>query len=270
MARCALAAGCALLIACFALAGPIAGVGGRQAAADDPPVIAAAADLQFAMTEIAEAFTAQTGQKVTLAFGSSGNFERQIRQGAPFQMYLSADEDYVLGLARDGFTRDDGTLYAVGRIGIIVPQGSPLRADGRLDDLGAALKDGRLVKFAIANPDHAPYGKRAMEALQHKGLWEAIAPKLVLGENVAQAAQFATSGSAQGGIIAYSLARSPKVAALGAFALIPAEWHDPLRQRMVLLRDAGGAAARFYDFVRTPAARAVFRKYGFVLPSEQS
>ena len=235
----------------------------------EPPVIAGAADLQFALAEIAEAFRAETGLSVTLTFGSSGNFARQIRQGAPFEMFLSADEDYALGLARDGFTRDEGTLYGIGRIVIFVPHGSPLRPDGGLDDLGAGLADGRITRFAIANPEHAPYGKRAEEALLHRGLWEAIQPKLVLGENVGQAAQFATSANAEGGIIAYSLARSPRVSALGSYALIPAEWHSPLRQRMVLLKNSGPVAERYYEYVQQPAARAIFRKYGFVLPVEE-
>ena len=238
--------------------------------ADEPPTVAAAADLQFALTEVADAFAAETGLEVKLAFGSSGNFARQIRQGAPFEMYLSADENYVLELNKDGFTRDDGALYAVGRIVIIVPHGSPLEPDGTFEDLRAALEDGRVQKFAIANPEHAPYGRRAEEALRHAGLWEATENRLVLGENVSQAAQFATSGSTQGGIVAYSLALSPKVSALGRFELIPAEWHDPLRQRMVLLKDAGATAERFFAFVQEPAARAIMRRYGFVLPGEES
>lgn len=239
----------------------------RPASAQEP-VIAAAADLQFALEEIAQAFAGETGQKVKLSFGSSGNFARQIRQGAPYQLYLSADEDYVLDLAKDGFLRDRGQLYALGRIVIIVPQGSRLKADGSLADLRAALADGWVTKFAIANPEHAPYGKRAEEALRHQGLWHSIKDKLVLGENVSQTAQFATSGSAQGGIIAYSLALSPKVSALGSYALIPAEWHEPLRQRMALTKNAGSVAERFYAYVQTPPARRIFVKYGLVLPGE--
>jgi molybdate transport system substrate-binding protein len=253
-----------LLAAILALALPAA----SGSVSAEAPVIAGAADLQFALEEIAAKFKADTGQEVKLSFGSSGNFARQIRQGAPFQMYLSADEDYVLELARDGLTRDEGKLYAVGRIVLIAPHGSPLKADGSLDDLAAALDDGRLTRFAIANPEHAPYGKRAEEALRHRGIWDAIEGKLVLGENVSQAAQFATSANAQGGLIAYSLALSPKVSALGAYALVPEEWHSPLLQRMVLLKDAGPVAERFYAYVQQPAARAVFRRYGFVLPGE--
>jgi molybdate transport system substrate-binding protein len=236
--------------------------------AQDSPVVAAAADLQFALTDVAAAFRAETGKEVRLTFGSSGNFSRQIQEGAPFQMYLSADEQFVFDLAIKGLTIDQGALYAIGRIVIIAPNGSPLKADSELVDLKAALADGRLQKFAIANPEHAPYGRRAEEALRHAGLWDALKDKLVLGENVSQAAQFATSGGAQGGIIAYSLALSPSVATLGTVALIPEDWHEPLRQRMTLLNGAGDTARQFYAFVQEPTARAIMRRYGFVLPGE--
>jgi molybdate transport system substrate-binding protein len=241
---------------------------GAPIRAEELPLVAAAADLRFALADIAERFTRETGERVQLVFGSSGNFARQIRQGAPFALFLSADEAYVLDLARDGFTRDEGTLYAIGRLVLKVPNGSPLALDGTLDDLARAIRDGRLRRFAIANPEHAPYGKRAEEALRHKGIWEDIQPFLVYGENVAQAAQFATSGNAQGGIVAYSLALSPQLKALGGHALVPAAWHAPLRQRMVRLRGAGPMADRFYGYLQEEPARAIFRRYGFVLPGE--
>lgn len=240
----------------------------NSAGAQGVPTIVAAADLQFALAEVASQFTAETGKAVKLMFGSSGNFHRQIREGAPFELYLSADESYVLDLAKDGFTMDEGRLYGVGRIVLMVPSGSPLTADGSLKDLAAKLDSGMVKKFAIANPEHAPYGRAARGALKSVGLWEKIEPRLVLGENVSQAAQYTTGGSAAGGIVAYSLALSPKVAPLGQFALIPAEWHEPLRQRMVLTRKAGDTAKAFYAYVQSPAARAVFKKYGFVLPGE--
>lgn len=240
---------------------------GRPQAAE-PPTLAAAADLKFAVEEIAEKFEAETGQPMRLVFGSSGNLAAQIQQGAPFELFMSADEEFVFKLADAGLTEDRGELYAIGRIVIKVPSGSPLKADGTLADLRAALADGRLTKFAIANPEHAPYGRRAEEALRHAGLWEAIRPKLVLGENVAQAAQFATSGSAQGGIIAYSLALAPAVAQLGEHALIPEDWHEPLRQRMVLVKGASDTSRSFYAYMQQPAARAIMRRYGFVLPGE--
>lgn len=239
-----------------------------RAAAQEAPNIAAASDLQFALTEVASAFRARTGLEVNLAFGSSGNFARQIRQGAPFELFLSADELFVSELAEAGLTVDDGALYAIGRIALIVPHGSPLKADGALRDLAAGLRDGRVRKFAIANPEHAPYGRRAEEALRHAGLWDQVKDRLVLGENVSQAAQFATSGGAEGGIIANSLALSPNVSELGAFALIPEDWHEPLRQRMVLIKGAGDGALNFYEFVQSPPAREIMKRYGFVLPGD--
>jgi molybdate transport system substrate-binding protein len=144
------------------------------------------------------------------------------------------------------------------------------RVDGNLADLALALKDGRVQKFAIANPEHAPYGRAARAALLHTGLWEAIEPKLVLGENVSQATQFATSGSAQGGLIPLSLATAPAVADAGTFALVPESWHPPLRQRMVLLKGAGDTAKAFYVYMQSPAARVILKRYGFVLPGEES
>jgi len=240
--------------------------GARAMAQSAAPVIAAASDLQFVLEEIAAGFRASSGMDVSLSFGSTGNFARQIRQGAPFEMFMAADEDFILDLARDGFTTDKGVLYGIGRIALIVPTGSALLPDGGLDDLAQGLRDGRVTHFAIANPDHAPYGARARQALQHKGLWDAIQPALVLGENVSQAAQFATSGNAQGGIIAQSLALSPKVSALGVSALIPAEWHTPLRQRMGLIKGAGPVALAFYAYLQGPAARGAFDRAGFTLP----
>lgn len=243
--------------------------GCRRSASEDVPEVAAAADLQFALEDIARQFTSATGKKVRLAFGSSGNFVRQLEQGAPFQLFLSADEAFVFRLAQAGRTLDRGTRYATGRIGLFVPRGSPLKADGSLEDLRAALGDGRLRSFAMANPDHAPYGQRAEEALRKVGLWEAIQPRLVLGENVNQAAQFATSGSTQGGIIAYSLARSPRLTGMGAFVLIPEAWHRPLAQRMVLMKGAGPTAKAFYEHLQRLEARAMLRDHGFTLPSER-
>ncbi len=238
------------------------------ASAQAVPTVAAASDLKFALEEIAARFSADTKQDIKLTFGSSGNFTSQLMQGAPFEMFLSADEGFVFRLADAGKTVDRGTLYAEGRIVLFVPKSSSLEPDASFADLRAALKDGRIRRFAIANPEHAPYGRAAEQALKGQGLWEAIQPKLVLGENVSQAAQFATSGSAQGGIFAYSLAISPEVSALGTFALIPADWHAPLRQRMVLMKNAGDIARSFYSYVQSAATRAIFRKYGFVLPGE--
>ena len=239
---------------------------GPAVAQDDSPVIAAASDLQFAVEEIAAAFAAGTGMQVRLSMGSTGTFARQIREGAPFQIFMAADEQFIIDLARDGFARDEGDLYAIGRIVVMVPPGSTLTADGSLESLRTALAEGRITRFSIANPDHAPYGRRAKEALQHAGLWEQIQPFLVLGENVSQAAQFALSGNAEGGIIAQSLALAPQLRDLGPSDLIPTDFHAPLRQRMALLNGAGPVAEAFYAYMKEPAARAIMERYGFALP----
>ncbi|MGM0633475.1 MAG: molybdate ABC transporter substrate-binding protein [Pseudomonadota bacterium] len=232
----------------------------------DAPVVAAASDLQFAVEEVAGAFSRQTGERVRLSFGSTGNFARQIREGAPFQLYMAADESFVLDLAREGHTRDEGALYALGRVVLMAPHDSPLSVDGELNGLVEMLEAGSLRRFAIANPEHAPYGMRAREALRHRGIWEALQPVMVLGENVSQAAQFALSGSTQGGIIAYSLALAPSVEQRGEYALIPESWHSPLRQRMVLLKEAGPVAESFYQFIQSAEARQIMSRYGFTAP----
>ena len=240
-------------------------------AAQDIPVIAAAADLQFALEEVAAQFKADTGREVRLSFGASGKLAWQLQNGASFEMFMSADEGFVQKLADAGLTLNggSGTMYAEGRIVLFAPKGSALKVDSKLNGLRAALADGRIQRFAIANPEQAPYGRAAQQALESGGLWDTIRPKLVLAENVSQAAQLATSGSAQGGIFAYSLALEPSISGLGSYALLPSDWHGPLLyQRMVLMKNAGETAQAFYRYMQTPPARTVFGKYGFVLPGE--
>jgi molybdate transport system substrate-binding protein len=261
--RALLAHGCNMAIG----AGLAASASHALAQPADVPVIAAASDLTFAVTELAAAFRAETGQQVKLSFGSTGNFATQIRQGAPFQLFMAADQSFIAGLHKEGFTLGAGVLYAEGRIVLMVPHGSLLKADVAMTDLEAKLRAGRIRRFAIANPAHAPYGMRAKEALLHRGLWDQLLPHLVLGENVSQAAQFALSGNAQGGIIAWSLALAPPVRNLGTFALIPGDWHQPLLQRMALLKTAGPVAKAFYAYLQSPKARKTFVKFGFVQPA---
>jgi len=252
-----------LLVAAHPGAAPAA-----EAEVHEPVLVAAASDLKFALDEILPGFRAATGIEAQVTYGSSGNFARQIAQGAPFELYLSADEALVEWLAARGLTRDAGELYALGRIVAFAPHGSPLAPDPRLEDLARRLSDGSSGRFAIANPEHAPYGRAAEQALRALGLWESIQPRLVLGENVAQAAQFAAGGNTDGGIIAYSLALAPAFRERGSFALIPETLHEPLRQRMVLLRGATPGAGQLYEYMRSPGSRAILARYGFVLPAE--
>lgn len=150
----------------------------------------------------------------------------------------------------------------------MVPHGSTLTPDAELNNLAEMLAAGQITRFAIANPEHAPYGMRAREAMITRGIWDNLQPVMVLGENVSQAAQFALSGNVEGGIIAYSLALAPQVAPKGTFELIPEDWHEPLRQRMALLTNAGPVAEAFYAYMMEPAAREIMKRYGFVLPEE--
>lgn len=228
--------------------------------------IAAAGDLKFALAEAGAAYQRETGRELRIAYGSSGNFTQQIENGAPFELFLSADETYVERLRSKGLTRDAGALYAVGRLALFVPAGSVIGPDAALDELKTALAAGRLRRFAIANPEHAPYGRAAREVLQRTGIWEAIRPRLVLGESAAQAAQFASSSDVDGGIIPYSLAIAPQVAKLGSATLLPSDMHAPLRQRMVLMPRASPPAVAFYEWLQGPLARSILERYGFTLP----
>ncbi|MEG1969846.1 MAG: molybdate ABC transporter substrate-binding protein [Burkholderiaceae bacterium] len=229
-----------------------------------PPVVAAASDLKFALEAIAADFERETGRQLLLNFGSSGNFARQIRQGAPFELFLSADEQFVNDLARDGLTRDGGQLYAIGRLALYAPASSPLALDDQLAGVRTDLASVR--KFAIANPEHAPYGRAAQQALEKLGLWQPLKPKLVLGENISQAAQFVATGSAEAGLIALSLALAPELSRQGRYVVLPESLHAPLRQRMVLTKKAGATAEAFYRYLQTPKSRAVLERYGFTLP----
>lgn len=252
------------------LLGPLAGVARAQKDGGDGagPLVAAASDLRFALDELAAKHRREGGAAVRIVYGSSGNFRRQIAEGAPFELFLSADEDYVRALARDGKLVDEGALYGIGRLAIVVPPGSPLAADGSLANLAAMAREGRVRRFAIANPEHAPYGRAAQQALTAVGAWDTLRPRLVLGENVAQAMQFATSGSTDGGIVALSLAMAPGALGAAAYASVPAALHQPLAQRMALTRRATPQARAFYDYLQRPASRQILKRYGFALPGE--
>jgi molybdate transport system substrate-binding protein len=238
--------------------------------AQDKPIVAAAANLNFALTEVAAQFARDRGTPVEMVFGASGVLTRQIRDGAPFELFLAADEEFPGQLAAAGLTRGDGVVYATGRLVVFAPSGSPLSVDPRLDGLARLVTSGGVTRFAIANPEVAPYGKAAESVLRKRGLWDALRPRLVLGDTIAQAAQFATTGNAQGGLVAYSLVLGPGFAERGTYAVIPDADHPPLRQRMVLLKRAGATATSFYDYLQGEGSRAILRKHGYGVPGSEA
>jgi molybdate transport system substrate-binding protein len=228
--------------------------------------IAAASDLRFALDEVVEQFKAdRPGEDIKVIYGSSGKLFAQIANGAPFDLYFSADIAYPRELEEKGLTAGATRPYAVGRI--VLWSLDPALARTPLQDLpGAGIR-----RFAIANPRHAPYGMRAREALAHQGVWEAMQSSLVLGENIAHTAQFVDSGAAEAGIVALALVLAPPMADKGAWTLIPDTWHEPLEQGYAITRRAADnpLAAAFDHYMDSEPARAILRRYGFVLPGEE-
>lgn len=228
--------------------------------------VAAAADLQFVLTDLATQYEKQSGTKVSISFGSSGNFFAQLENGAPFDLFFSADSNYPRKLQAAGLT-EPGTLaiYAKGRIALWTSSGASF--DFEKNGLSTLL-DPRIQKVAIANPEHAPYGRAAVAALKQAGLYDQLKPKLVIGENISQAAQFVQSGSAEAGIIALSLALSPAMKD-GHRWLVPENLYPPLDQSVVILKSSANKAASksFLEFLHTPDAQSALSRYGFALPA---
>ncbi len=228
--------------------------------------IAAASDLQFALSDLASQYEKQSGAKLSITYGSSGNFLAQIQNGAPFDLFFSADISYPQKLIEAGLAEPDSRYtYAFGRIVLWLPSDSPLNpAQAQWN----TLLDARIQKIAIANPEHAPYGRAAVAALQQAGLYEQVKSKLVYGENISQAAQFVQSGSAQAGILALSLTFAPTMKS-GKTWEIPRDLYPPLEQAVVLLKSSPNkpAAGAFLAFLRTEPARTTLARYGFTLPA---
>jgi len=230
--------------------------------------VAAAADLRFALDAVADEFRkAEPGIDLKINYGSSGNFHTQIVNGAPFDIFFSADIDYPRKLCDKGFA-DAASMfpYARGRVVVWVQNSSTLDLKQGME----VLKDPAVKRVAIANPAHAPYGRAAEAAMKKSGVHDAVSPKLVLGENIAQTAQFVESGNADAGIIALSLALAPAMRTKGRYFEIPADAHPPLEQAGVILTKAvdRSAADKFRAFVVGPQGKAVLKRFGFVLPGE--
>ena len=228
--------------------------------------IAAASDLNFAIKEVIEEYEKQSGHKVKLSLGSSGNFFAQLQQGAPFDLYFSADIGYPRKLEEAGLTVP-GSLYryAVGRVVVWAPKNSPLDVTKGL----TVLREPAIRKIAIANPKHAPYGRAAVAAMEHEQIYGDVKDRLVLGENISQAAQFIESGACDVGIIALSLAMAPAMKSAGNYWEIPADHHAPLEQGAVIMKQSKNqdVAKQFLEFIKGERGQEIMIRYGFTLPS---
>jgi len=234
--------------------------------AGDNILIAAASNLRFAMHEICQDFQEENSSIQTkVSYGSSGNFFAQIKQGAPFDIFFSADTKYPELLEKDGLTaKETQKVYAVGKIVLWIPKDSKVDSDRGLQ----AVISSRVTKLAIANPRHAPYGRAAAESLRYYGLWEKVKGKLIYGENISQTAQFAHTGAADAGIIALSLAISPRMLNDGKYWEIPHASHSDIEQVYVVLKKGEGKKSirKFLDFIHGEGGGKILSRYGFVIP----
>ena len=230
--------------------------------------IAAASDLTYAMKEIAADFEKSAGCSVRVSYGSSGNFETQIENAAPFDVFFSADIDYPRKLEAQGLASPGSTyLYGIGKLILWVRNDSKLDVSKGLE----VLRDPSVKKISIANPLHAPYGRAAEEALRKAGLYDAIKDRLVLGENISQTAEFAETGNADAGILALSLVLSPALKDKGRYFQIADNLYLPIQQGVVVVGASKNqqTARAFLDYIKTPAETAILERYGFVLPGKE-
>jgi len=229
--------------------------------------VAAASDLTFAFKDVASRFETQTGSSVKLSYGSSGNFFSQIQNGAPYDLFFSADIEYPRKLEAAGFT-EPGSIYAyaTGKIVLWVPNASKLDLSRGL----SVLLDPCIRKIAIANPQHAPYGRAAAAAMQHEGIYDNVKGKLVLGEDISQTAQFVESGNADLGVVALSLAVAPVMRDKGRYVAIPSSDYPAIIQAAVILRSSHNKdlAQQFLKFLKEPGTVALMEQYGFIVPNE--
>lgn len=228
--------------------------------------VAAAADLQFAMQDIAARFKKETGKEVMISYGSSGNFFQQLQNGAPFDMFFSADLGYAKKLEDAGLTQPGSYYeYAQGKIVIWARKESKVDLSSGVQ----ALLNPSITRIAVANPQHAPYGRAAVDAMQKAGVYEKVKDKLVLGENISQTASFIVSGSADVGIVALSLALSPNMKDTGRYVEVPSNTYQPIEQACVILKSSKNkeTAVRFLSFLKSPAVAEILEKYGFGVPS---
>jgi molybdate transport system substrate-binding protein len=226
--------------------------------------VAVAANMKDAFAEIDAAFRATEKSQMRVVYGSSGNFAAQIMNGAPFNLFISADERFPLELYKQGKTEDAGIVYASGKLAIITKKSTETKSFDSKEVLTKAIQ--RANKIAIAKPELAPYGKAAVEYLKAEGLWELAKDKLIYGDNIGIATMYVVTGGADIGLTALSLAKSPEVAKQTSYRLVDIKFYEPLKQRMVLMKGATPEAIDLYLFMQGNQAKLILQKYGYTTP----
>ena len=228
------------------------------------PTIAVAANMKDAFLEIVTAFNSTSKPEMRVVYGSSGNFTTQIMNGAPFNLFIAADEHFPLELYKSGKAMDEGAVYAIGKLAIIAKKSSGIQLLDSKADIAMAIQ--RANKISIAKPDLAPYGKAAVEYLKAEGLWDLAKNKLVYADNIGVATTYVVSGAADIGFTAVSLAKSPELVKETSFLLVDPKLYEPIKQRMVLIKGAPQEAIDLYHFMQTPQAKTILQKYGYSTP----
>ena len=226
--------------------------------------IAVAANMKDAFAEIATVFKSTGRPEMRVVYGSSGNFTTQIMNGAPFNLFIAADEHFPLELYKNGKTLDEGSVYAIGKLAIIVKTSSGIHLLGGKTEMAQAIA--RANKVALAKPELAPYGRAAVQYLKTEGLWDLAKDKLVYGDNIGAATTYVVSGAADLGFTAFSLAKSPELSKQTSFLLVDPKLYEPIQQRMVLIKGAPQEAVDLYRFMQGPQAKLILQKYGYSIP----
>ena len=235
-----------------------------QSLGAQPVIIAVAANMKDAFAEINTAFHITNKSEFRVVFGSSGNFTAQIMNGAPYNLFIAADEYFPLELYKNGKTVDEGSVYAIGKLALIAKKGLNPPIANNKTDIAKAIS--RANKLAIAKPELSPYGKAAVEYLKSEGLWELAKNKLIYGDNIGVATMYVATGAADLGFTALSLAVSPEVMKHANYVLVDDRQYQPIQQRMVLIKGAPPEALNLYRFMQSPQAKSILRQYGYITP----
>jgi len=229
-----------------------------------PVTIAVAANMKNAFAEINAAFRATGKPELRVVFGSSGNFTAQIMNGAPYSLLIAADEHFPLELYKNGKAADEGTIYAIGKLAVIAKKSLNLSSAASKADIAGAIT--KANKVAIAKPELAPYGKAAVQYLKSEGLWDLAKDKLIYADNIGVATMYVASGAADIGFTALSLAMSPELMKSSSYSTLNHAFYEPIKQRMVLMKNAPAEAVELYQFMQSAQAKSILHKYGYTTP----